>query len=250
MGVAYTLALSILCLIPPILIVTLSLFADADAEFPPQHFSFARYVELFHSAKWSSALQSSLAICVPAALICVTITTAAVLAVEKCRLRVGSLIELLAFAPVVIPGTALAIGLYLVFLRAHLIGRPLALNLVEAVNAVPVTFVVLRAGVRRVDPRAEQAALSLGATRFRMLLDVTLPLLFPALATALIFAFLTAFDDAMFVTFLHGRIPNTISAEIFNSLRFRLDPLIGPLAALLMLLMARPVAVMSGRGRK
>lgn len=249
LGTAAAVLLSCLCLLPPALVITLSLFADTDGEFPPHQPSVARYLELFHSAKWLSALDSSLRIGLPTALICVTLTTAAVLALEKGTLRVKNAIELLAFAPIVIPGTALAIGLYLVFLRLHLIGNSMALILVEAVNAVPVTFVVLRAGVRRVDPQAEQAALSLGASRYRMLLDVTLPLLFPALATALIFSFLTAFDDAMFVTFLHGRIPNTISAEIFNSLRFRLDPLIGPLAALLMLLMALPVAVISGRNQ-
>jgi ABC-type spermidine/putrescine transport system permease subunit II len=246
LGTGPVLLLAAVCLLPPLLIVVLSMFADGERDFPPQVLSLARYVDLFHSQKWGSALRASLALCVPAALVCVTLTLAAVIALEKGRVRCQAALESLAFMPIIIPGTSLAIGLYLVFLRTHLIGHAGPLVLVEAVNAIPVTFVVLRTGLRRIDPRIEQAALSLGASRPRVLLDITLPLLLPAIATALVFSFLTAFDDAMFVTFLRGRLPNTVSAEIFNSLRFQLDPSVGPLSALLMILMALPVAVLSG----
>jgi ABC-type spermidine/putrescine transport system permease subunit II len=105
--------------------------------------------------------------------------------------------------------------------------------LAHTLLALPLVVLVIGSAIQRVPGSLEDAALSLGAGRVRTTLDITLRLLLPAIAVAAVFAFITSFDDAVFVSFLAGPGFTTLPLEIFNSLQFGVDPAITAIAALL-----------------
>ncbi len=234
--------LAVFCLGPAVLVIALSLFSDGLQRFPPKHFTLSLYGKLFTSGTWGHALVVSLEICVPATILTILLVVPAVLAIERGRIRGKALVELGALVPLLIPATSYAVSIYVIYLQLGWVGRLWPLVMIEAIAAVPPAFLVVRGAVRQVGPELEFVALSLGASRGRALLDVTGRLILPAVGVGGVFAFLTAFDDAMFVTFLGGPGQTTVSKAIFDSLRFQVDPLVAPLSALLMIAVAALVA--------
>jgi ABC-type spermidine/putrescine transport system permease subunit II len=69
----------------------------------------------------------------------------------------------------------------------------------------------------------------------RAWLGITLPLLAPAILAGAVLAFMTSFDESVFVVFLGGAGQETLPRAIFDSVRFGLEPVVAAITALLIL---------------
>lgn len=120
-----------------------------------------------------------------------------------------------AFLPVAAPPIALATGLHLTFLTLGLAGSftgVLLAHLVPAAGYLALYFL----GIFTVwDARAEEEARSLGATPLQVLVHVTLPLLRPALATALALGFLISWAQVPLTLLIGGGLVPTLPVETF-----------------------------------
>jgi putative spermidine/putrescine transport system permease protein len=76
------------------------------------------------------------------------------------------------------------------------------------------------------DPRLEEAAMSLGATRVRAFFMVTLPLLRSSLVSGAIFAFIISFSDINLALFLTGPQSTSLPVHIFSEIQWQGDPTI------------------------
>jgi putative spermidine/putrescine transport system permease protein len=86
-----------------------------------------------------------------------------------------------------------------------------------------------------VDPRIEQAAASLGATRLVVFRQVTLPLIRPGLVAALVFAFIISFDEVAASLFVASPDAMTLPVRIFVYVEQNYDPLVTAVSSLLVL---------------
>ena len=94
-------------------------------------------------------------------------------------------------SPLIVPGIVVAIGIYYAFSRYGLVGSPVGLILAHTCLAVPFVVTSVSASLAGIDPRLEQAALSLGATPRATFFQVTLPLIRPGVLVGALFAFIT-----------------------------------------------------------
>jgi iron(III) transport system permease protein len=147
------------------------------------------------------------------------------LAVRR-KVTAGRLIEGLVALPWAEPGTVFAIALATAFGvhapwagRVVLVGTLWILPLAYLVRNLPITARSILAGYRGLDPALEEAAASLGASRWRTLRRVTLPLLRPAIAAGAALAFATALGDFVTSVLLYTYRTRPISMEILGSLR-------------------------------
>ena len=101
------------------------------------------------------------------------------------------------------------------------------------VLALPVVVIIMAATLQGFDIRFEQAALSLGASRFTALRRITFPLIFPGLLSAALFAFLTSFDELLIPLFLSGVEVQTLTVRVWNSLVLEVDPTIAAVSSFL-----------------
>lgn len=127
----------------------------------------------------------------------------------------GALVDL----PFALPTAVAGIALTAIYADTGIVGRHLApLGLPIAYNAagivVALTFIGLPFVVRTVEPvlaevsrEAEEAALTLGATRIQTFVRVILPTLFPALATGFTLAFARGAGEYGSVIFIAGNMP-------------------------------------------
>jgi iron(III) transport system permease protein len=112
---------------------------------------------------------------------------------------------------------------------------------------LPLTGRALFAGFRQLDPALDEAAAALGASRWRRLRRVDLPLLAPALAAGASLAFITALGDFVVSIVLYTFETRPISIEILSSLRLNE---VGAAAAYGVVLAALSAAVFFLWGRR
>ena len=101
---------------------------------------------------------------------------------------------------------------------------------------LPFTIAGIVASLDGVDPQLEQAAWTLGASRLRILWEVTIPLAAPGLLSAMLFAFIVSFGDVYISLFLSGPGMTTLPIEIFAFIQWESSPVIAAITTVQMLL--------------
>lgn len=98
-------------------------------------------------------------------------------------------------APILVPPLAIAMGVHVTFLRVGLAGTPVGVALAHMVPALPYMVLMSQSLFRNLDTRFADQARGLGASRLRVALTVTAPLLAPGLATATLFVVLISWGQ-------------------------------------------------------
>lgn len=225
-------------IVPAVTVLGMSFSNNPQLTFPPTSFGVRQYEAFFSSATWIGTIATSFRIAVPACLIALAIGLPVVIAVYRSKLPFRSLLTALGIAPILLPGVAYAVAMYTLFVRLRVLGNIWALILADAMLVTPFVVIVLSSAIVRIPRELELAAMSLGASRRRALTGITLRLLLPGVVAAFALAFITAFDESVFVNFLAGEGITTLPKGIFNSLRTGLDPVITAIASVFMVLTA------------
>jgi multiple sugar transport system permease protein len=116
-----------------------------------------------------------------------------------------------------IPLIIFALPLYLMYQVAHLLDTRVGLGLILAVVNLPLTMAVLVNAVADIPGEIDEAAAMDGARAGRILRRIVLPLVTPALVTAFIFGFITAWNEFLFGLMLTTTeaVPMTVGASFF-----------------------------------
>jgi putative spermidine/putrescine transport system permease protein len=228
--------LVLLYLVFPILIIIPTSFnASAYMEFPPRSWSTRWYANFFGSRQWTEAAWLSLQVGVVVAFVSTVLGTLAAFAIVRGRFRGRQWAEYFLLSPMVVPVIVLAIGLYFLFSRLHLVGKPLALYLGHTVLATPLVIVIVASALRSRDRTIEYAARSLGAGYFRTLWEVVMPLIRPAVLSGAAFAFLASFDEVIVAIFVGGPAATTLPKRMWDNVRNEIDPTLTAISSLLVL---------------
>jgi thiamine transport system permease protein len=151
-------------------------------------------------------------------------------------------IRSLTIVPFVLPAITVALGFALLFgrngyLNQFLMGLfglsepplPIMYSLTGIVLAhafynAPIITRTVHAAWERLDPRYEESARALGASRFYVFKDITLPMILPGLLSGAALVFLFCFLSFPIVLSVGGGRFSTIEVEIYTRVVTRLDP--------------------------
>jgi putative spermidine/putrescine transport system permease protein len=220
----------------PLVPVVWSSFARrAYLVFPPRHLSLHWYAHI--GASFWTASAWSVALAAATGLVGAIIGTGTALALGRRR---ANRLRGLFMLPLQVPGLVIGV-LYLQFyflllrnLHFTLFDTPWGVLLAHVVATTPYTLSAVGAVLAAASLRdAEDAARSLGATEWRVLRRVTLPLLLPGMLSGAFYAFVISFDNVPISLFLTSTRFTTLPVLIFNTLQFNFDNSILALSALL-----------------
>ncbi|HUG44317.1 MAG TPA: iron ABC transporter permease [Acidobacteriota bacterium] len=168
----------------------------------------------FAAATWNSLLASSLG----AAATVVLAVPVAVVAVRG-RGRLERAVERLAYLGYGLPG--IVVGLALVFFGARhapfLYQTLMLLIFAYVVRFLPQAVATTSASYRAVNPRVEEAALTLGRGRWRVFCSVTAPLIRPGALAGLALVFLTAVKELPMTLLLAPTGFETLATHIWSA---------------------------------
>jgi putrescine transport system permease protein len=220
-------------------------------------FSVKWYAELVHNDALLSAAWLSLRIATVNATFAMILGTLAAYSLNRYRrFRGRTGFELLLTAPLVMPDVIIGLSLLLLFVSSEqLIGWPAGRGF-STISMAHITFslayaaVVIRSRIGQLDPLLEEAAMDLGARPFTVFMQITLPLLTPALISAWLLAFTLSLDDLVIASFVSGPGSTTLPMWIYSSVRLGVTPEVNALASLMLLFVVIAVLFSSRLLRK
>jgi molybdate transport system permease protein len=160
--------------------------------------------------------------------------------------------------PMVLPPVVGGVALLLAFGRHGLAGQILyqafgiqipftttAAVMAETFVAMPFLVIAVEAGLRSVDPRYEEAARTLGASNWKVLAQVTLPLIRPAIVSGAVLCWARALGEFGATITFAGNFPGrtqTVPLAVYIALETRPEGAI----ALSLILLAVSLAILIG----
>lgn len=221
-------------LMMPIVIVLVLAFGDQTyMRFPPQSLSLRWFATFFGDPRWQRALGSSVLIATVACVIATSLGFFAAYAFVRSDMRGKKLLLSFMLLPLIIPHVITAIAMYFMAGPLKLVGNVFWIGLCHATIALPIVLMILLSSLQGVDVNLERAALSLGSSRIGVFTRVVLPLAFPGILSAALFAFLASFDELVISLFLAGVRSETLPVRIWNSLHLQIEPVIAAVSAFL-----------------
>jgi putative spermidine/putrescine transport system permease protein len=235
-------------MLPLVVVFPISLSSAPYMQFPPPGFSWQWYERYLDDPQWIDATFRSLYIGAATAVLALALGVPLAFSLVRGRFAGRALLDRLALAPLVVPTIILSVGLYGLFAKLKLIGEWYGLVVAHTVLALPFVVLVMVAGLRDFDRALEQAAEGLGATGWRTLARVTLPLLRPSLVSAGLLAFISSFDELVVALFLAG--PNmTLPKKMFDNILMEIDPTIAAVSVMQILLVSIVLVLIGRFGR-
>lgn len=228
---------------PTIIVVPMSFSASDLLEFPPREWSLRWYQRYFSSPEWMSATWMSAKSAIATVLVATPIGVAAAYGLALVTSRLNGIVAALIVLPTLVPSVLIAIGLFFAYSRTGLLNTTLGLVLGHVLMALPFVFVVMTAGFRGFDFDQERAAISLGASRYRAFLDVTLPQVRFSIITAALLAFIVSLDEVIIGLFVATGDSSTIPRRMFLALSDIIDPTIAAISSCLIVLTVTLLAI-------
>ena len=235
-----TLAFGYAFLYLPIVILMVYSFNDSRIQSVWNGFSLRWYSSLLDNAQVIDAALLSLQIALISATIATVLGTLAGLSMTHMgRFKGRLLFTGLIAAPLIMPEVITGLSLLLVFVSTEqLIGWPESRGTMTIIIA-HITFsmafvaVIVQSRLSTVDKSLEEAAMDLGGRPYRVAIDVTLPLIAPAMVAGWLLAFTLSLDDLVIASFVSGPGASTLPMVIFSKVKLGVAPDINALATLI-----------------
>jgi putative spermidine/putrescine transport system permease protein len=227
------LAFVLVILILPLLVVIPTAFSETTTiRFPPVGFTGKWFVEVLTTPQWLDAFFKSIRIGLMTAIVAML----AGLALARVGTQLRSefwriVIQVFAISPLIVPVILLAIGIFDVQSRLHLIGSDFGLVLAHSVLCLPLTFLVMANALAFIDLSLEQAAWTMGAGRAHAFRTIVVPNLMPAIVGGLVISFVTSWDETVLALFQTG-LDKTLPVTIYSFLKSGITTAVSAVAAL------------------
>jgi spermidine/putrescine transport system permease protein len=151
-----------------------------------------------------SALVLSLEIALLASLVATAVGTLIALALVRYRFRGRGATNLLIFLPLSTPEIVLGASLLTLFLNLNVIFGFWTILIAHVMFCISFAVVTVKARLIGFDRHLEEAAMDLGANEWTTFTKVTLPLIAPAILSALLLCFAISIDDFVVTYFNSG----------------------------------------------
>ena len=193
-------ALALVVLAPYVVMVCTALKPEAELRITPPRLlplesRLGNFLDVLGDPSFRGWLRASLVVALTSTAIVVLAATPAAYYTARHRFPGRSAFLLLVLVTQMFSPTALVVGLYRQFFELGLVDTYAALIVTNAAFNLAFAVWILRAFFAAIPREIEEAAAVDGCGRFRTLARVVLPLSLPALVTAVIFAFIAAWNE-------------------------------------------------------
>jgi putative spermidine/putrescine transport system permease protein len=226
--------LVLIFLLGPFLIIFIASFGkESTLAFPPSGLSLVWFEKVFQVRMFRDAFTTSLQVAAAGTATALVLGIPAAYALVRFNFKGKDTLEIIFSSPAIVPG--LVVGLALLRFFVLLSGMPVLLGLYLGHTAIlfPYTIRVVSGSLRNLDPFIEEAAQSLGASRLRSFILVTLPNIRSGIVAAFILAFITSFNNVPISLFLTGPGVATLPIQMMLYMEYYFDPTIAALSTIL-----------------
>lgn len=138
-------------------------------------------------------------------------------------------------SPLMIPHVVLGVAFLRFFTTLNVTGSFVWLALTHVIVIIPYALRLVLSSATGLDRDAENAALSLGASRFTAFRRIVLPLILPGVAGGWMLAFIQSFDELTMTVFVATPGTTTLPVAMYNQIAQTIDPLVASVATVLII---------------
>ena len=203
--------------LPAFTILIASLTDSRYFTFPVPKWGLGWWDKTFSSFEVRQLLATSLSIAAVVTVLAVIIGFMGALAFARYDWRNRTLFQKIVLLPIFFPQSVLGLALLLWF---NALGFEMSWKTAVFAHLVwvaPVVTLVIAIQVYSFDPALEEAAFDLGASRWQVFREVTLPVLFPGIFSGSLFAFLLSWGNfplSLFTTGADSTVPEYLYAKM------------------------------------
>jgi len=231
---ATTLTFGFVFLYLPILLLIVYSFNDSKLVTVWGGFSTRWYVSLFQNESFMSAAWVTLKVALLSATLATIMATLAALVLTRAgRFRGRMLFSGMIYSPLVMPEVITGLSLLLLFVAIGLDRGFWTITIAHVTFSMCYVAVVVSSRLISFDRSLEEAARDLGCSSVGAFLQVTLPIIMPAVVAAWLLAFTLSLDDLVIASFTSGPGATTLPMKIYSQVRLGLKPEINALSTLL-----------------
>lgn len=233
---AYNLLFFAYLLFPVVVILTISFSNSYSMDFPPKGYSLRWFEYIMNRKELVSAFYVSVTLAVVTSIFSLILGIFASLAIVRFNFRLKNLVESLFMSPATLPTVIIGVALLQFFSLTGYTNSWNRLILGHVLITIPFTLRSISASLYGFDKSLEEASLVLGANHVKTFYKIVLPIVRPGIVVALIFAFITSFDNFTVSMFLINADTVTLPIRILTFLQWQFDPSVAAISALLIAL--------------
>jgi len=213
-----------LWVVVPFYLIFLSAFSRPDDVFVypkpllPTNFSTATMEFFLQSTGVFASVLNSIAVAVITIVLSLALGAPAGYALARFTFRGRQGFQLIVLATKMFPVAILSIPLAVTFVKLGLYDNVFGVALVHTAMALPFVILVTLGVFAGVSNELEEAAMTLGCSRFTAFLRIALPLALPGLAAAAIFTFVISWNEVFAASILTLR-QRTLPAQVLSALQ-------------------------------
>lgn len=186
-----------------------------EVSYWPESFSLANYYAVFEQGEFPRNVWNSVLIATLTVVLALLMAVTASYALARVNFRGRSLLLMTILAVSMFPQIAVLSGLFEMIRFIGIYNTPWALILSYTIFTLPFTVWVLTTFMRDLPIEIEEAAIVDGATPWQIITKVFLPLMWPALVTTGLLAFIGAWNEFLFaLTFTSSNETRTVPVAI------------------------------------
>jgi spermidine/putrescine transport system permease protein len=228
---AYVLLVLVFIFLPIVVVVRYAFNPSRYFTWPPEGLTTEWFGLALSNVPLMEAFTNSIVIALATTAISTVLGTLTAFGLVRYRQAGKRALNGLVLVPIVTYGIIAAVSL-LIFFQYLEVRTGLATTVVgHTTYLFSFVVVVVTARLLNFDTSLEEAAMDLGARPARTFLDVTLPLVMPAVIAGALFVFTLSFDDFILSFFLIGNT-NTLPTYIFGMIRYFMTPEVNAIATL------------------
>lgn len=165
------------------------------------------------------------------------------------RFKGRTLLTGMVSSPMVMPEVITGLSLLLLFVTLQqLTGWPgqrgfYTITIAHTTFSLAYVAIIVQSRLMAMDQSLEEAAMDLGGRPLRVVFDITLPLIAPAMIAGWLLAFTLSLDDLVIASFVSGPGSTTLPMYIFSKVKLGVSPDINALATLIIAAVSLGVAV-------
>ena len=184
------------------------------------------------------AASVSLRIALVSASAATVLGTLAALALTRQRFPGRLLFAGMIYAPLVMPEVITGLSLLLLFVAVDLDRGFWTIAIAHTTLTMCFVAVIVQSRLVTFDRSLEEAAMDLGCPPLRTFLTVTLPLIWPAVASGFLLAFALSLDDLVIASFVTGPGATTLPMRIYSEVRLGVKPEINAVCTVMIAVVA------------
>src|ERR1044072_8634646 len=151
-------------------------------------------------------------------------TPAAIALVRVGRFPGRALFGGMIYAPIVMPEVITGLSLLLLFVALNADRGFWTITIAHTTVTMCFAALIVQSRLVRFDIHLEEAAMDLGCPPLRTFLVITLPLIWPAVASGWMLAFALSLDDLVIASFVTGPGATTLPLRIYSEVRLGVKP--------------------------